>query len=62
MSIDTLSTFLTRLEQVNGWVNPWMTTVSRSSDVDGFDYSVSVDLTSQVETERGKVASADAAG
>ena len=62
VSIDTLSTFLTRLEQVNGWVNPWMSTVSRSSEVNGFDYSMSVDLTSEVETERGKAGAADAAG
>lgn len=61
VSIDTLSTFLTRLEQVNGWVNPWMSTVSRSAEVSGYDYSMSVDLTSDVETERGK-AGADASG
>ncbi len=30
VSIDTLSVFLTRLEQVKGWVNPWIATVSRT--------------------------------
>ena len=30
VSIDTLSDFLTRLEQVKGWVNPWMPTVARN--------------------------------
>lgn len=58
VSIDTLSTFLTRLEQVNGWVNPWMATVTRNEEVNGFDYSMSVDLTTEVETDRGKVADA----
>jgi Tfp pilus assembly protein PilN len=62
VSIDTLSVFLTRLEQVKGWVNPWMSTVSRSSDVNGFDYTVSVDLTDEVVSERGKGGVADAAG
>jgi Tfp pilus assembly protein PilN len=62
VSIDTLSVFLTRLEQVKGWVNPWMSTVSRSSDVNGFDYTVSVDLTDEVVTERGKGGAVDAAG
>jgi len=62
VSIDTLSVFLTRLEQVKGWVNPWMSTVSRSTDVNGFDYTVSVDLTDEVVTDRGKGGAADAAG
>ncbi|MGZ8632176.1 MAG: PilN domain-containing protein, partial [Actinomycetota bacterium] len=42
VSIDTLSIFLTRLEQVKGWVNPWMSSVSRNDEVNGYDYSVSV--------------------
>lgn len=54
VSIDSLSVFLTRLEQVKGWVNPWMSTVSRSTDVSGFDYSMSVDLATDVVTERGR--------
>jgi Tfp pilus assembly protein PilN len=62
VSIDTLSVFLTRLEQVKGWVNPWMSTVSRSTDVNGFDYTVSVDLTDEIVTDRGKGGAADAAG
>lgn len=62
VSIDTLSVFLTRLEQVKGWVNPWMSTVSRNDDVNGYDYSMSVDLTDDVLTERGKGGVTDAAG
>jgi Tfp pilus assembly protein PilN len=61
VSIDTLSVFLTRLEQVQGWVNPWMTTVSRNESVNGFDYSMSVDLSDEVITDRGR-GGADAAG
>jgi Tfp pilus assembly protein PilN len=60
VSIDTLSVFLTRLEQVKGWVNPWISTVSKN-DV-GYDYSLSVDLTDDVVTERGKGGASDAAG
>jgi len=62
VSIDTLSVFLTRLEQVKGWVNPWMSTVSRNDTVNGYDYSLSVDLTDDVVTERGKGGAPDAAG
>ncbi|MDH4112514.1 MAG: hypothetical protein OEV60_07530, partial [Actinomycetota bacterium] len=62
VSIDTLSVFLTRLEQVKGWVNPWMSTVSKNQEVNGFDYSLSVDLTDAVGTERGKEDTVDAAG
>lgn len=62
VSIDTLSVFLTRLEQVKGWVNPWMSTVSKSEEVNGYDYSVSVDLTDEVVTERGRGGVTDAAG
>ncbi|MGZ8581368.1 MAG: PilN domain-containing protein [Actinomycetota bacterium] len=62
VSIDTLSIFLTRLEQVKGWVNPWMSSVSRNDEVNGYDYSVSVDLTDEVVTERGRGGVTDAAG
>jgi Tfp pilus assembly protein PilN len=62
VSIDTLSVFLTRLEQVKGWVNPWMSTVSKNEEVNGYDYSVSVDLTDEVVTERGRGGNTDAAG
>jgi Tfp pilus assembly protein PilN len=54
VSIDTLSAFLTRLEQVKGWVNPWMPTVASDVDTPGYQYSVSVDLTEEVVTDRGK--------
>jgi Tfp pilus assembly protein PilN len=62
VSIDTLSVFLTRLEQVKGWVNPWISTVSKNDSVNGYDYSLSVDLTDDVVTDRGKGGVDDAAG
>lgn len=60
-SIDSISVFLTRLEQVIGWVNPWIATVSENPELAAYDYSLSVDLTDEVMTDRGK-GSADAAG
>jgi hypothetical protein len=38
-----------------------MSTVSKNTEVNGFDYSMSVDLTGDVVTDRGKGAT-DAAG
>jgi Tfp pilus assembly protein PilN len=62
VSIDTLSVFLLRLEQVRGWVNPWVSTVSRDEETNGFSYSLSVDLSDEVVTERGGGGGDDAAG
>lgn len=61
-TVDSLSVFLTRLEQVKGWVNPWMSTVSENPELAGYDYSLSVDLTDDVVTDRGKGGTSDAAG
>lgn len=61
VSVDSIATFITRLESVKGWVNPFISTVDRVQEVNGFAYALSVDLTSDVVTERGKGAS-DAAG
>jgi hypothetical protein len=52
---DTLSTWLTRLEQVQGWVNPWMSSISRRDDGGtAYTFSSGVDLTPDVLTERGR--------
>ncbi len=56
VSIDTVAALLTRLGQVDGWVNPWVTALVRAEDVNGYTYSVGVDLTQDVETPRGKEA------
>ena len=52
---DSLSTWLTRLEQVQGWVNPWMTTITRRDDGGTvYSFASGVDLTADVLTERGR--------
>ena len=52
---DTIATWLTRLEQIRGWVNPWIPSVSAVEGVpDGQSFSASVDLTDDVLTERGR--------
>ena len=61
-SIDSISIFLTRLEQVKGWVNPWIATVSENQELGAYDYSLSIDLTDEVTTDRGKGGTPDAAG
>jgi Tfp pilus assembly protein PilN len=55
IGFDSLSTWLTRLETVQGWVNPWMPTISADSSVaNAFTFSTSVDLTQDAETARGR--------
>jgi len=36
--------WLTRLTQVTGWVNPWLSTSSKSTDTDQVQWTGSVDL------------------
>jgi Tfp pilus assembly protein PilN len=55
IGIDSLSIWLTRLELVQGWVNPWMPTITANATVpDAFTFTTSVDLTQDVETPRGR--------
>lgn len=55
IGFDSLSTWLTRLEMVQGWVNPWMPTISADSSVpNAFTFTTSVDLTEDVVTPRGQ--------
>jgi Tfp pilus assembly protein PilN len=55
IGFDTLSTWLTRLEQVDGWVNPWTSSIARTGDAgDRYTFSTSVDLTQDVVTPRGR--------
>jgi Tfp pilus assembly protein PilN len=55
---DTLSTWLTRLEQVQGWVNPWMSTIAQREEGGTiYTFSSGVDLTPDVLTQRGRGAS-----
>jgi Tfp pilus assembly protein PilN len=55
IGFDSLSIWLTRLELVQGWVNPWMPTITADSSVpNAFTFTTSVDLTQDVETPRGR--------
>lgn len=61
-TIDSIAIFLTRLEQVKGWVNPWIATVSENQELGAYDFSLSIDLTEDVLTDRGRGGATDAAG
>jgi Tfp pilus assembly protein PilN len=63
-SIDTLAQWLTRLGMVNGWVNPWVTTIDRSTErgVTVITFTGGSDLTRDVITERGTIGSAGGVG
>jgi len=51
----SLSSWLVRLEQIDGWVNPWMPSISSSDPtIDSFTFTISVDLTPDVLTPRGR--------
>jgi hypothetical protein len=63
IGIDTVALWITRLEEIAGWVNPWIPTVNTiepSRDVR--DFSASVDLTSDALTPRGRAAGVPDAG
>jgi len=51
----TLSTWLTKLEQVKGWVNAWATTATESGPFTKiYSFSSGVDLSADALTQRGK--------
>jgi hypothetical protein len=51
----SLASWLTRLESVKGWVNPWLSSASETGPSTGlYTFSSGVDLTSDVLTGRGK--------
>ena len=55
IGFDSLSIWLTRLELVRGWVNPWMPTITADSTVpNAYAFTTSVDLTQDTETPRGR--------
>jgi Tfp pilus assembly protein PilN len=54
---DTLAAWLSRLEQVKGWVNPWMNSASESQPFSKiYQFSSGVDLSQDVVTKRGQAA------
>jgi Tfp pilus assembly protein PilN len=52
---DTLAAWLTRLEQVNGWVNAWANSASESGPFSRiYQFNSGVDLSQDVVTRRGQ--------
>lgn len=54
IGFDTVSVWLTRLEQVEGWANPWVSSIAATdSPPDSFTFSTTIDLTQDALTQRG---------
>jgi Tfp pilus assembly protein PilN len=53
LDYDTLASWLTRLERVRGWVNPWITSIA-DPETGPITYTSGVDLTTAVVTPRGR--------
>jgi Tfp pilus assembly protein PilN len=56
LGVDSLSSWLTTLEQVKGWVNPWMGSITREEGTQVFTFTSQIDLTPSVLTRRGRQA------
>jgi Tfp pilus assembly protein PilN len=61
LDYDTIASWLVRLERVEGWVNPWVTSIA-DPEAGPITYTSGVDLTEAVVTERGRQAEAGATG
>jgi Tfp pilus assembly protein PilN len=56
---DSLASWITRLESVKGWVNPWISTFAENlPNSDKFTFNSGTDLTSDVLTDRARDAAA----
>lgn len=54
LQTDTLASWLTRLEQVDGWVNAWFNSATESAPFTRiYTFSSGVDLTAEATTRRG---------
>lgn len=53
LDYETIASWLTRLERVRGWVNPWVTSIADAEN-GPITYSSGVDLTTAALTERGR--------
>ena len=52
---DTIATWLTRLEEVQGWVNAWVTTAQEDAPFSGiYSFTSGLDLAATAATERGQ--------
>jgi Tfp pilus assembly protein PilN len=61
LDYDTIASWLMRLERIDGWVNPWVTSIS-DPETGPITYASGVDLTTAVVTERGRQAGGVDAG
>jgi Tfp pilus assembly protein PilN len=61
LDYDTIASWLTRLERVRGWVNPWVTSISDPA-AGAITYTSGVDLTEAAVTRRGRQAGVAGAG
>ena len=53
--LDSLASWLTHLESVTGWVNPWLSTATETEDRSGFyTFQSGADLSTDVVTPRGQ--------
>jgi len=58
---ESLASWLTRLESVRGWVNPWVSAATETAPGSGlYDFSSGADLSSDVLTGRGREGAAGA--
>ena len=53
LDYDTVASWLTRLERVRGWVNPWVTSIADPT-TGPITYTSGVDLTEAAVTQRGR--------
>jgi Tfp pilus assembly protein PilN len=53
LDYDTVASWLTRLERVRGWVNPWVTSIA-DPETGPITYTSGVDLTEASVTQRGR--------
>ena len=53
LDYQTIASWLTRLERVRGWVNPWVTSIADPA-TGPITYTSGVDLTTAALTERGR--------
>ena len=53
LDYDTVASWLTRLERVRGWVNPWVNSIA-DPETGPITYTSGVDLTGAVVTQRGR--------
>ena len=55
LDYEAIASWLMRIERIQGWVNPWVTSIS-DPEAGPITYTSGVDLTTDVVTERGQQA------